>query len=126
MVLIRGKNAMLLYKVFPEDLPDFEALKETRIVDYIPRWRQEDTSQKQPTRPSMPQTAHVTAVPKPAQPKKAAAKGSIKDDLEQLNIPDYTQLELVPEEAATGYGILKEKKRTEIDPKNIAAFGANR
>ena len=126
IVLIRGKNAMLLYKVFPEELPGFEALKETRIVDYIPRWRREGTSQKQPTRPSMPQTAHVTAAPKPVRAKKAAAGGSIKDDLEQLNIPDYTQLELVPEEAATGYGALKEKKRTEIDPKNIAAFAANR
>ena len=39
IVLFRGHKPLQLYKITPEELPDFEKLQPVRITDYIPEWR---------------------------------------------------------------------------------------
>ena len=36
IVLFRGHKPLQLYKITPEELPDFEKLQPVRITDYIP------------------------------------------------------------------------------------------
>lgn len=48
IVLFRGQNPLMLYKIIPDELPVFSRLKSVRVVDYIPEWReQEKENEKQ-------------------------------------------------------------------------------
>jgi type IV secretion system protein VirD4 len=40
LVLIRGQKPLMLYKIIPDELPLFKRLSATRIIDYVPVWRQ--------------------------------------------------------------------------------------
>ena len=39
IVLFRGHKPLQLYKITPEELPDFEKLRPVRLADSIPEWR---------------------------------------------------------------------------------------
>ncbi len=39
IALFKGRKPALLYKLAPEELPDFAGLKTCRVIDYIPDWR---------------------------------------------------------------------------------------
>ena len=40
LALFQGHRPALLYKLTPEELPDFAGLTTCRVVDYIPAWKQ--------------------------------------------------------------------------------------
>lgn len=39
LALFQGHRPALLYKLTPEELPDFAGLTTCRVVDYIPAWK---------------------------------------------------------------------------------------
>lgn len=41
IAIFRGHKPLLLYKITPEELPEFDHLRYTRITDYIPDWCKE-------------------------------------------------------------------------------------
>lgn len=43
IVLFQGRKPALLYKISPEELPDYAELKPCRVIDYVPEWRKRDT-----------------------------------------------------------------------------------
>ena len=57
LVLLRGEKPLRLYKIIPDEHPNFGRLRDVRVSDYIPHWRQEEE------KPAVP----------PVAPKKAAA-----------------------------------------------------
>jgi len=44
IVLLRGQKPLFVDKVVPEEFPVFEKLKYTKITDYVPLWRREETA----------------------------------------------------------------------------------
>lgn len=47
IALFQGHKPALLYKLAPEELPDYGSLKSRRVVKYIPKWkRREQQAQK--------------------------------------------------------------------------------
>ena len=43
LVLLRGQKPLRLYKIIPDEHPSFGQLRDVRISDYFPHWRQEET-----------------------------------------------------------------------------------
>ena len=39
LALFKGHKPALLYKMTPEELPDYVGLTTCRVIDYIPEWR---------------------------------------------------------------------------------------
>ena len=39
IVLLRGQKPLLLDKIIPDELPSFNRLRETKVVEYMPEWR---------------------------------------------------------------------------------------
>ena len=42
ITLFQGHKPALLYKLAPEEFPDYGKLKSCRVIDYIPAWRQQE------------------------------------------------------------------------------------
>jgi type IV secretion system protein VirD4 len=42
ITLFQGHKPALLYKLAPEELPDYAKLKPCRVIDYIPEWKQRE------------------------------------------------------------------------------------
>ena len=42
IALFQGHKPALLYKLAPEEFPDYGKLKSCRVIDYIPAWRQQE------------------------------------------------------------------------------------
>lgn len=40
IVLFQGRKPALLYKIAPEELPDYAGLEPCRVIDYVPEWRE--------------------------------------------------------------------------------------
>ena len=69
IALFQGHKPALLYKLTPEELPDYATLKSCRIIDYTPEWKLREQEQekkekktkqdlpKEPAEPTKPQTA---------------------------------------------------------------------
>lgn len=70
IALFQGHKPALLYKLTPEELPDYAALKSCRVIDYIPAWRrQKNNAQPAPvTKPAPPpfQPRQTRPEPEPA------------------------------------------------------------
>ena len=64
LVLFKGHKPALLYKIAPEELPDYAGLQTCRVIDYIPEWRKQDA--KPPKPPAAPQPPKTAAPPAPA------------------------------------------------------------
>ena len=70
----------MLYKLAPEEFPDYGKLKSCRVIDYVPKWKQrEDESAAQTKEPAAEPTA-----PAPAQQQESEAPPEINpaEDLE--------------------------------------------
>jgi len=39
IALFQGHKPALLYKLTPEELPDYSTLKSCRVIDYVPEWK---------------------------------------------------------------------------------------
>ena len=42
IVLFQGHKPALLYKITPEELPEYEGMKSCRVIDYIPEWKKRE------------------------------------------------------------------------------------
>ena len=47
IALFQGHKPALLYKLTPEELPDYATLKSCRIIDYTPEWKLREQEQEQ-------------------------------------------------------------------------------
>ena len=96
IALFQGHKPALLYKLAPEELPDYGSLKSRRVVKYIPKWkRREQQAQKKKT--ASKQTKPAERAPKEQLPPKE--KVNPAQDLE-YNIEDTKQ------ETAGGIGLI--------------------
>ena len=80
IALFQGHKPALLYKLAPEEFPDYGKLNSCRVIDYIPAWRQQE--EPMPPRSEKPAPVSVTAQPSPAQAALEAVKINPAEDLE--------------------------------------------
>ena len=80
IALFQGHKPALLYKLAPEEFPDYGKLNSCRVIDYIPAWRQQE--EPMPPRSEKPAPVSVTAQPSPAQAAPEAVKINPAEDLE--------------------------------------------
>lgn len=48
IALFQGHKPALLYKLTPEEFPDYAGLKPCRVADYVPAWKQKEQREDQP------------------------------------------------------------------------------
>lgn len=68
LVLFKGHKPALLYKMTPEELPDYNKLRTCRVVDYIPEWRKHDAAPPKPTATPKPPKKQEAVPPIPETP----------------------------------------------------------
>ena len=54
LVMLRAQKVLRLYKITPEEFPDFPRLKDVRVSAHTPRWRQEEQTQAAQASPPGP------------------------------------------------------------------------
>ena len=96
IALFQGHKPALLYKLAPEELPDYGSLKSRRVVKYIPKWKRRE-QQAQKKKAASKQTKPAERAPKEQLPPKE--KVNPAQDLE-YNIEDTKQ------ETAGGIGLI--------------------
>ena len=70
LALFQGHRPALLYKLTPEELPDFAGLTTCRVVDYIPAWKQkaQETPTTAPRKEEKPPAEERTPAPQAEPP----------------------------------------------------------
>ena len=53
LALFKGHKPALLYKMTPEELPDYAGLTTCRVIDYIPEWRRNEAETAPQKKPSV-------------------------------------------------------------------------
>ena len=96
IALFQGHKPALLYKLAPEELPDYGSLKSRRVVKYIPKWKRRE-QQAQKKKAASKQTKPADFAPKEPPPAKEVVNPA--QDLE-YNIEDTKQ------ETAGGIGLI--------------------
>ena len=54
LVLLRGEKPLHLYKIIPDEHPSFQRLRDVRVADHVPLWRQDGNMQTPPVDASAP------------------------------------------------------------------------
>ena len=103
LVLLRGEKPLHLYKIIPDEHPSFQRLRDVRVADHVPLWRQE-----MPGRPTPPPDASVTSQAAPAQSsrletQKAPPVSEVVQPVEEAETPSRPLSARVPE---WDYGLL--------------------
>ena len=62
IILFRGQCPLQLYKIIPDELPGFSALKTVRVTDYIPAWHEIEQSKSAEKQPAAKQATHENPV----------------------------------------------------------------
>ena len=109
IALFQGRKPALLYKLAPEELPDYNTLKSCKVIDYKPEWvRREEEKAKTPPEPAPALTLKKEAPPSPA--KEAPPKTELHaEDLLAYDLPDMKQ------EPAGGLGMVEIKAVRDSD-----------
>ena len=107
IVLFRGHKPLQLYKITPEELPDFEKLQPVRITDYIPEWRRleeekvremrERRGQRQESPQSIP-PQQKSPPPSRQEYRQASKREDRLSHPQREEIPAYTPMRLVRED----------------------------
>ena len=66
LVMLRAQKVLRLYKIAPEEFPDFPRLRDVRVSGYIPAWRKAEEQRqpaKEPPREEKPQPTEQVAAP---------------------------------------------------------------
>ena len=96
IALFQGHKPALLYKLAPEELPDYGSLKSRRVVKYIPKWkRREQQAQKKKAASKQAKPPEPT----PKEPPPAKEEVNPAQDLE-YSVEDTKQ------ETAGGIGLI--------------------
>ena len=69
LALFKGHKPALLYKMTPEELPDYAGLTTCRVIDYIPEWRRKESEAPPQKQPQAPTHDKPPAAPKPPKEK---------------------------------------------------------
>ena len=67
LVLLRGEKPLRLYKIIPDEHPSFGRLRDVRVAEYIPHWRQEEAKPSAPVQPTAPPEENLPPEPPPEQ-----------------------------------------------------------
>ena len=67
LVLLRGEKPLRLYKIIPDEHPSFGRLRDVRVAEYIPHWRQEEAKPSAPVQPAAPPEENAPPEPAPEQ-----------------------------------------------------------
>ena len=92
IALFQGQKPALLYKLTPEELPDYPGLKTCRVIDYIPEWklREQEAAQTQeaapPEAPGEPETAPAQDAPPEHDPESFDIIGDARQTADQNDI----------------------------------------
>ena len=84
IALFQGHRPALLWKLTPEELPDFGALKPCRVIDYIPEWvrRENERAARQEDAPAPgPRSSPATAS---APPRHSVPAGAVGYDIPEM------------------------------------------
>lgn len=97
LVLLRGEKPLRLYKIIPDEHPSFGRLRDVRVADYIPHWRQEEAKPSAPVQPAAPPPEPNPAPPEPEPrhdpPAAEPASGMVQYDYGLLD-PEISGFEL--------------------------------
>ena len=66
IALFSGRRPALLYKLAPEELPDYKDLKPCRVIDYVPAWKVRERQEAEETREKPERTARAKPQERPA------------------------------------------------------------
>ncbi len=103
IALFQGRKPALLYKLAPEELPDYNTLKPCKVIDYTPEWvRREAEKAKAPPEPT-PEMA-----PKKEAPPPPAKEAPLREDFHAEDLPAY-DLPDMKQEASGGLGMVEIK-----------------
>ena len=87
IALFQGHKPALLYKMSPEELPDFAGLKSCRVIDYVPEWKKRENTQAM--RPCAASVVHVKEpIPAGKCPLPAGQK-KMQQDARAAEVPVY-------------------------------------
>lgn len=78
IALFQGRKPALLYKLAPEEVPDYGALTSCRVADYIPEWRLKEEQARAKETPAPPKQKAETS------PKQEPKQGS-PDPMDEPN-----------------------------------------
>ena len=67
LVLLRGEKPLRLYKIIPDEHPSFGRLRDVRVAEYIPHWRQEEAKPSAPVQSAAPPEENPPPEPAPEQ-----------------------------------------------------------
>ena len=82
LVLLRGQKPLRLYKIIPDEHPSFGRLRDVRVSDYIPPWRQEEAAAP----PAAEQEAAPDSTPDPVpEPEQEAPSGEAAAPTQQFD-----------------------------------------
>ena len=112
LVLLRGQKPLRLYKIIPDEHPSFERLRDVRVSDYTPRWRQEEERPKPAAVPPPPPPADP--VPPPATPEVQEPEQAPQTGIVDSRTPQYDYVLLDPE--LDGF--------PDLEPDQSARYGA--
>ena len=92
IAMFQGQKPALLYKLTPEELPDYPGLKTCRVIDYIPEWklREQEAAQTQEAAPleapGEPETAPAQDAPPEHDPESFDIIGDARQTADQNDI----------------------------------------
>ena len=101
IALFQGHKPALLYKLAPEEFPDYAKLESCRVIDYVPKWKQrEDEAANQVKKPAVtppppasePQQAEATRSPEinPAEDLEYQVDMAARSDNSNLGMVEFT------------------------------------
>ena len=95
LVLLRGQKPLRLYKIIPDEHPSFGQLRDVRVSDYTPHWRQEETKPAPPPAGPPERTMPAPApAPEPEQEVPAATPITLPQQFDYgLLSPELADLE---------------------------------
>ncbi|MCI8399243.1 MAG: type IV secretory system conjugative DNA transfer family protein [Oscillibacter sp.] len=107
IALFQGRKPALLYKLAPEELPDYNTLKPCKVIDYTPEWVQrEEEKQKTPPEPAPALTLKKEASLAKEEPPQSELH---VEDLPAYDLPDMKR------EPASGLGMVEIKAVRDSD-----------
>ncbi len=65
IALFQGHKPALLYKLAPEELPDYKSLRTCRVIDYVPEWQRREVQAERETPKPPPPTPEPGKEPEP-------------------------------------------------------------
>ena len=100
IALFQNRKPALLYKLAPEEMPDYSNLKPCRIIDYVPEWKQRELEMKSKPAPPALQSSPVSVKQHP--PKEEDRDKSISEPSLNSNLVYSLGIEETSEDIVRG------------------------